>query len=264
MTSSVMPVYTVDPDWIQKIFSLPFLTSFIGTLLCCYILSPLLLTRLVSAEKYKSLGKKTQAMNSYLSSAIHAIVACYLAVSLLASGDLSANRIFSTSPAALRSLHVTLGYTVGDTIVCLLDPHLRTDYTTIFHHVAMLAGISMALYHQLFIFFIVCRVLSEFSTPFVDLWNIIRELVGKDGKWYYAASIGMMGSFFLCRIVVIPWLNYELYASIFGPHGPIVPLHLRVYMVLNYGAFDGFNIYWFYKMLKGGYKLLCGRKRLKD
>lgn len=258
-----MGVHVVDPDWIQKTLSLPFFALLTMTLVCSYGVSPYLASRLVPRERYKKLGHKTMSFNSYLSSAIHAVVACMLAGSVLAFGELGKDKIYSVSPGAASTLHATLGYTVADTFICLLDPHLRSTYSTIMHHLAMISGISMGLYHQLFIFFIVYRLLSELSTPFVDLWTVLHEVGDRSGRWYYAASIAMMISFFLCRVLVIPWHNYELLRAIFSSEGLAVPWYLRLYMIINYTAFDAFNLFWFYKILRGGYKLLFLRKRIE-
>ena len=69
----------------------------------------------------------------------------------------------------------------------------------------------------------------------------------------------MSVSFFLCRVVVIPWHNYVLTSAVLG--GAAVPLVLKIYMEVNFVAFDVLNCFWFYKMLKGGYRLFFGKKR---
>lgn len=264
--SPEMPVYAVDPNWIQKILLSPsFFISAAVVFICSYVISPFLAGRLIPQEKYQKLGRKTRMLHTYLSSAVHGVMACILASSVLAFGDLGEDKIFARSSAAADTcLHFTLGYIVADTIQCFLDPYMRGMYATLLHHVAMITGISMGLYHQLFLFFIVYRFLSEFSTPFVDLWSVIHEVGDRKGWWYSAASVGMMTSFFLCRIMVIPWHNYKLFAAILSSDGLVVPWHLRVIMIVNFTAFDAFNAYWFYKMLRGGYKLLCQKRKHKE
>lgn len=260
-----MPVHTVDPNWMHKIIlSPPFLISVAAVFICTYIISPFLTNRLVPQDKRQKLGRKTITFYSYLASAIHGVVGCILASLVLAFGDLDKDKIFAVSPAAVTTLYITLGYTVADTIQCLLDPHLRTVYSIMLHHIAIIAGVSMGLYNQIFLFFIIYRLLSEFSTPFVDLWSVIHEVGDRKGWWYRAASVGMMLSFFLCRIAVIPWHNYELLTTILSSDGLAVPWYLRVYMIVNFTAFDAVNLLWFSRMFRGGYKLLFQRKHGKE
>lgn len=257
-----MPTHIADPDWFWQVLSSPpFFISLAVTFICSFFLNPFLSNCLVPQEKYQKLGKKKTFFNSFLSSAVHGVTAVVLSCLVLGWTDLGEDKIFNISPAAISALHVTLGYTVADTVLCLSDPYLRGHYVTILHHVAMFTGIGMGLYHRLFIFFIVYRLLSEFSTPFVDLWTVLREVGNRNGRLFYVASVGMMTSFFLCRVLVIPWHNYELLAAIFSPAGSVVPWYLHLYMIVNFTAFDAFNLYWFSKMLRGGYKLLMQKKR---
>lgn len=233
-----------------------FFISAAVTIVCCYVVSPNVASGLVQRDQLQKLGHKSVYFHSYLASALHAVVAFVLAGHTLATGDLSSDKIFATSSAGTMALHVTIGYTVGDTVVCLLDPYLRGAYSTVLHHLAVITGIAMCLYHQLFMFFVVYRLLSEFSTPFVDLRAVISAVGDKKGWLYMLASLGMMISFFLCRIVVIPWHNYELFTALFGVEGSEVPWYLTVFMALNFTIFDVLNLIWFCKILRGGYKLL--------
>ena len=250
----VKDVYQVDPLWLSHIFSLPSFISFLVALVCCYVISPLLVSHLIPKAQLQQLPrKKMQLMYTLLGSTVHAVVVTLFASYVLASGSLSRNRVFSYSPDGYAVLQITLGYATADFIICILDPYLRTMPSILAHHVGMIAGISMCFYHRLYMFFVVYRLLSEFSTPFVNMRLFVCEIGDKRSWWYVIASCGMIFSFFLCRILVIPWHTYGLIVSFISTAANI-PTYLLAYMVLNFGTFDVLNVYWFYKMVKGGLK----------
>lgn len=257
-SESEVYTYTVDPNWSSFIFSPALFISFGLTLTFCYVLCPILAYFYIPEWKIQSLGERKANLYSLFGSSVHAIVACVLALYAIRSGELGNNVIFSKSPLGFTILQITLGYVCGDLVICILDPYLSGVYSTLLHHVAMIAGISMCLFYQgFFLYFVVWRVLAEFSTPFVNFRMVVSELGDKRSWMYYFASIGMTVSFFSCRIVMIPWYTYELVVAIFfNPEVNIIPMHLQVYMFVNYTAFDILNIYWFFKILKGAYKLM--------
>ena len=243
-----------DFSW-RHMLSPAFFVAFVVTFSCCYVVSPFLSGLIFTAQQREKAERRKWYFHSILGSALHAVEATlFSSYILFISGELGSDRIFSTSLNGYAVLQLTLGYVVADFIVCLSDPYLRSSHATLLHHLAMFAGIFMGFYHQLFMFFMVYRLLSELSTPWVDLRIALYEIGEKQGKWYIVASYGMMVSFFLCRVMVIPWHTYALFTVILSPQGALVPLHLRMYMVLNFGVFDFLNVFWFYKMIRGAYK----------
>ena len=256
-------VYSRDPEWWKYLISPTIFATIVVVLLCRYVLSPILATALIQEDKVKNLRHKKGLFHSYLGSLFHAVEAFAFAMYIFSTGELGKDRIFSISRNSITAMHVTLGFSLADTIICLLDPNLRKVYSNLIHHSCMVAGIVMGLYHQLYIYFIVYRFLSEFSTPFVDWRAVIYEVGDKNGKWYLVASVGMTISFFLCRVVVIPWHSYALFSAIFSAEAAVVPWYLNLYMVVNYTAFDALNLYWFYKILRGGYKLLVKKQHIQ-
>jgi len=245
-------VFTKDPSSLPYIFTPAFVVSFIVTLLCPFVVCPLLFPVLI--PRYNSLGETKSHFNTLLSSTIHAVIASSLTIYILVFGVLGTNRVFSKSPLGFTLMQISLGYFVADMFVCLQDPLLRKDIGSMFHHLAGIIGIGLGLYHQgWFAFFIVYRIISELSTPFVNLRWVFYELGPpyKDSFWYYFASFGMVVTFFLCRILVIPWHWYEVLVTITHPSALIVPLVLRVWICVNYIMFDVLNLYWFGKMIRG-------------
>lgn len=245
-------------DWLPDFFSPAVLVSLVITLLCGYVFSPFLANLIISKEKLQSLGQKRVYIHTFLGSTLHAVIAFSYNTFLLAQGDLGKDKLFTMTSSGITSLHITMGYILGDTLICILDPYLRTVISNFIHHFAMLAGMAMCLHYELFLFFVVYRFLSELSTPFVNWRALAYEFGDKKGKWYIVASLSMMVSFFLCRIMVIPWHSYALFSVIFSPQAAVVPWYLKVYMEVNFVAFDILNIFWFYKIIRGACKFFFG------
>ena len=232
------------------------LTSFALTLLSP-IISPLLCP--ILSPKYTTLGDQTPHGNTMLSSTIHAIVTTILAAYIFAFGVMGTNRLFSQSPLGFAVMQISLGYFVADFLVCLWYPKLRNDIGSMIHHLAGIIGILLSLsHHGKLMFFIVYRQTAELSTPFVNLFWFLHTYKLKESWWYMFASIGMLITFFLTRIIVMPWHWYEVVSMIFSPASSVdnfMPLGYKIWICINYLAFDAVNVYWLNKMIKGAMKL---------
>ena len=215
----------------------------------------MLASLLFPKNRIQDLGKKAIYVHSLLGSTVHSVVSVTCSLYVLSKGVLYADKLYMVTTGSINCCHITLGYVMADFLMCIMDPYLRHNYSILLHHLAMIAGMLMGLYFELFHFYIVYRLLSEMSTPFVNWRLVIYELGDKKGMSYTIASLGMMVVFFLCRVVVIPWHNYSLFGDIFSPEAVPVPWYLKVYMVGNFCVFDVLNSFWFYKMMKGAYKI---------
>ena len=104
--------------------------------------------------------------------------------------------------------------------MCLLDPFLLQDVTNYAHHFCFITGVGAVLFMRgEFMYFGVLQATTEGSTPFVNWRCILIETGKNDSFWYTVASLGMMVSFFLCRMVRMPWHWYALYATVFSVEG---------------------------------------------
>ena len=206
-------------------------------------------------EKYAKLDKKKGFYNTLLSSTIHALIVSSGTGYLLITGGLGNNPVYSKSPFGFAVMQISLGYFLADFIVCLLDKNLRQDFGSLAHHVAGIIGIALGLFYQGgFMFFIIFRLLSELSTPLVNLFWILTMLDRRDSPLFAVTSWGMLITFFLCRLAPEYWIWNILLTALFHPASVIVPLPVRVWIFFNYIAFDILNIFWFWKMLKGAAK----------
>ena len=249
------------PDTLSYFLTPAFVISFSATLLSPYCVSPLLWRILLPASKRPS--RTDMHFHTMLSSTVHALISSLLCVYIMWYGLMGTNRIFSDLPLGFTTMQISLGYFVGDFIVCLLDPKLRRDKGSMMHHVAGIVGISLSLFHQgKAMFFVVYRLIAECSTPFVNLRSILSDLGEKDKPLYIFTGVNMLITFIVCRIIVIPWHWYEILKTVMAEEcALLIPLVLRVWLGFNYLVFDILNVYWCYRIIIGAFKLF--RTKLK-
>ena len=254
-------------DWYEEPSSWDYIVTptFLTSLVLSVILPKLLVPLFKMVEpRYKNIPAKQRTHFSTLSSStLHAIISSIMAVYLLWSGSMEPNRVFSKTPLGFTVLQISYGYFIGDFIVCLLDPVLRNDAGSMLHHIAGIVSITLGLFYQgKLMFYIVYRLVSELSTPCVNLWWYHHQLGNKEGFWYLFASVGMVVAFLLVRILPIPWHWYALVQTLQIPQcSVVIPFHWRVYIVGVYIVFDTLNLYWFYKLMKGALKFLFSSKK---
>ena len=239
------------------------LITFLAALLIPYIVSPPFWSFVLPASKNPP--RSNMYFHTMLTSTIHAIVSTALTSYILWFGLMGSNRVFSKSPKGFVAMQISLGYFIGDLIVCLLDPKLRADRGSMVHHIAGIVGLSLGLFYQgKFMFFVVYRLIAECSTPFVNLQHILHDLNEKDGTPYIFAGISMLITFILCRIIIIPWHWYEILTIVVTEEAALlVPLFFRVWLGGNYLVFDILNVYWCYKIMRGAFKLFKAKRKGK-
>lgn len=252
-------VFHYDPSVWPFFITPAFGCTCIASLLIPYFVSPPFWSLLLPASKNPP--KTNMYFHTMLTSTIHAIISTLLTSYLLWFGLI--NRVFSKSPLGFVAMQISLGYFVGDLIVCLRDPKLRADRGNMIHHIAGIVGLTLGLFYQgKFMFFVVYRLIAECSTPLVNLHHVLHNLNEKDGNLYLFNGIGMLIVFFLCRIIVIPWHWYEILKIVVTEEAALlVPLFFRVWLGGNYLVFDILNVYWCYKILRGALKLFKTRKK---
>ena len=234
-----------------------FLISLVATLLSPYCVSPLLWRAVLPSNRVPP--GSNMHFHTMLSSTVHAIISSSLSVYILWFGLMGTNRIFSKLPLGFTMMQISLGYFVGDFIVCFCDPKLRSDKRSMIHHLVGIFGLFLGLYLQgKGMFFIVYRLTSELSTPFVNLRSILSDL-GLKGKNipYIFAGISMLITFFLCRVIVIPWHWYEILITVTTKECELlIPPFFSVWLGITYLVFDVLNVYWWWRMVRGASKLL--------
>lgn len=124
------------------------------------------------------------------------------------------------------------------------------DYPMLIHHVVGIIPFSLGAYYKQFISWGPPIVLTEISTPFVNLrWFLF--ITGQTSSPLYAVNgLGMWLAFLLCRIIWIPlalkdlFLNLDTYMFKYW-----LPITLPV--VVGVFIAYGLSSYWFYLITKG-------------
>ena len=237
------------------------LIMFLSSLLIPYLISPLFWSLLLPTSKNPP--RSNMQFHTVLTSTTHAIVSTVLALYLLISGEMNSNRVFSKSPLGFVSVQMSLGFYIGDFIVNLLDPKLRTDWGGVIHHAAAIGGLIFCLFYQgLFMFFVIYRLITECSQPFVNLCYVLHELDDNDGILYTCASIVMLAVFILCRIIIIPWHWYVTVTTLATEESALlVPLIFRVGLVGVYLVFDILNVLWCDTIMRDTSKLFKSQRK---
>ena len=236
------------------VFTLATFVSAAFTLLCYLVLSPLLSRRLVKA--YRTLKHKDH-WNTLLSSTIHALISTVLSLIVILGGYID-DYVLSESTLGFLTLQISLGYFLGDFLVVMSSESLRRDIGVVCHHLASGVGILLTLYYEGHcLFFAVYRLIGELSTPFVNLrWILQQTHMPKTSKWYIVAAVGMTGTFFISRIVPIPWHWMVTISTMTDEASFVIPFKYRVFMVVSYLVLDLLNLFWMYKIGKGIFKFI--------
>ena len=232
------------------LFGWYFRILFILTFISPRVISPWL-GRTLIPESYAKLGKYLSLVNTLFMSTLHAVVVSLTTLYILATVCME-NRVFSKCWLGFATMQLSLGYFVGDFINCLVDAELRKDKANLAHHVVGMIGLYLGLYHQgKFMFFIVYRFVAECSTPFVNMFWLLRLMKKQQSKLFVVNSVLMVTVFFACRIAPIPWHWYKFFWTQMDPAVVLLPWYLRLWTLATYVVFDALNLLWFRKMLNG-------------
>lgn len=102
--------------------------------------------------------------------------------------------------------------------------------------------------------------MMEFSTPFVSLRGILSILGLKDNRIYVFNGIAMLITFFICRIIMWPYV-FHWYSLVINK--PFMQSILELPKGCKIGILILFlpQIYWFYLMLKGAIKVFFPKSK---
>lgn len=224
------------------------LTSFISTLLCFFTFSPSLGP--ILSNNYSTLPRQSKvALDSLLASTTHALVVTPLTMYTLASGHMGTDRTVSDSTLGMVVMHTSFGYLVADTLLCLYEPGLR-KVAILIHHATALIGIGMGIFnHGILMFFIVYRLISELSTPFLNTTILLYNFGATQWLLFKASACCTMVTFFVCRVLVVPWHWYEVFFCVSMP-SPVLTASFKYCLCGIYLVFDLLNMFWFYSLVK--------------
>ncbi|KAJ9567471.1 hypothetical protein OSB04_003437 [Centaurea solstitialis] len=156
----------------------------------------------------KVFPKRSFDFSNRIVSTIHAVFAVVL--SSLSVQDwtcpvcpLAAN----SSPLQMRALAVTLAYLIYDLVCCLFDANIKIDNSV--HHLVSIVGIGAGLaYEKCGSEMVAALWITEISSPFLHLRELLKELGYKDTDLNLAADVSFAAIFTLARMCFGPYLCY--------------------------------------------------------
>lgn len=259
-----MDSFDVNP---HELFSVVTILSSSFTVLFYLFLSPFL-----SPYFIKSYSSWTTSNKNYWNTIPYAIIHSVVIVSLSIWALLDVEKplqyqIIFHSDMAKFGLQFSLGYFVGDLIVMLSNRELRADRKMLFHHLGGLISVGLGLvYSGCYTVVILLRLISEISTPFVNLrWLIAETNVPQTSLTFRINGLLMTFTFFCSRVFMIPihwyilgcFLLYEQFPS--SLYYSILPA--KCWSVLVCLVFDSLNLFWAKKMWKGLMKHFFSSKK---
>ncbi|KAF7647775.1 hypothetical protein LDENG_00167080 [Lucifuga dentata] len=141
---------------------------------------------------------------------------------------------------------------------------LKKEWMLVLHHLALLLiFLPITLFYRrgLGDFFIGCLFTTEFSTPFISIGKILIQLGLDDSMIHRINGIVTLLSFFMCRILVFPFM-YWMYGRQYGIPLHRVAFHLPLQCNVGNLVILAPQIYWFILLLRKAHRLYL-RQRLK-
>lgn len=160
------------------------------------------------------------------------------------------------SSAVKFTCAIVTGYMLSDAILILRFWKEIGDFFYLFHHSAIMCAYYFVMTYNAFPWFANFRLLAELSTPFVNQrWFLDVLGYDKGSPIFVSNGIAMAIMFLLVRIMAIPPYWYKVFL-IYG--SPACQELGRIWYVLLSSCIilDSLNCVWFYKILRGCYKVL--------
>ncbi|XP_044299531.1 TLC domain-containing protein 4-like isoform X2 [Varanus komodoensis] len=156
---------------------------------------------------------------------------------------------------------VTCGYLLYDLLLLVRYWKTLGDSLFVCHHLAALYAYGYVLSHGVLPYFANFRLLSELSTPFVNLRWFLDVAGWPHSSWLVLANgLAMMVVFFMVRIAVIP----SYYAQVYSWYGTLeyerLGLGVQLAWIGPSLALEVLNLIWMYRIIRGFYRAFCRSK----
>ncbi|EEF52626.1 TLC domain-containing protein 5 [Ricinus communis] len=174
-----------------------------------------------------------------LVSTIHAIVAVTLASISVEDWRCPVRPLASEcTPSQMIALAVTVSYLIYDLLCCLFDTRPNLDNTI--HHLVSIVGLGAGLvYHKSGTELVAALWITEISSPFLHLRELLKELGYRNTNLNLAADISFAVVFSVGRMVVGPYLAYATLTA----NNPIIIQAMAVGLQMV-------SAFWFYKIVR--------------
>ncbi|CAN1163519.1 TLC domain-containing protein 5 [Linum perenne] len=156
----------------------------------------------------KTFPKRSLEFCNRLVSTTHAALAVTLATLSVEDWTRPVSPLASnSSPYQMKTLAVSLSYMIYDLGCCLFER--RVDMANAIHHLVSIVGIGAGLaYQKCGTEMVTALWVTEISSPFLHLRELLKEIGYRDTQLNFAADIGFAAIFSLARMGFGPYLTY--------------------------------------------------------
>ena len=223
-----------------------------ATYISSFILSPMAAEMMFTGKNWPSLRAKKSCFTHISSSTVHSLFIIAAGAYLLATGGLGNN----SNPRLNTAIQqVTMAFYLVDFIAHILDKDLRETSQTPMHHVGASLGLLIGVYYQPYTHTVCFRVMTHITTPFTNMFYVLRSFNHKYGICFKVASVGMVVTSLLTRVSPMFWLWKEMYRVTFlSPNQ--APWPVQTAAILLSVIFDVYNLLIVYRMIVGCAKYL--------
>ncbi|KAK6792955.1 hypothetical protein RDI58_012036 [Solanum bulbocastanum] len=174
-----------------------------------------------------------------LVSTIHAILAVTLSLISIQDWNRPLYPLASrSSHKQMRALAVTVGYLIYDFVCCLFDKQVKID--NLIHHLVSVVGLGAGLaYEWCGSEMVAALCVTEISSPFLHIREILKELGYKDTDFNLAADVLFAVIFSCARMIGGPYLTYVTLSA----NNPILIKAMALGLQLV-------SAFWFYKIAR--------------
>ncbi|XP_054859128.1 TLC domain-containing protein 4-B-like [Eublepharis macularius] len=208
---------------------------------------------------------KRNEWNSRCVSTLHAMVVGLFCLYILWYDDaVNANPIWGDPGLVKLNVAITCGYLLYDLLLLIRYWKTLGDSLFVCHHLAALYAYGYVLSRGVLPYFANFRLLSELSTPFVNLRWFLDAAGWPRSSWLVLANgLAMTVVFFAVRIAVIPSYYAHVFSWYGSPEYKRLGLSVQVAWIGSSLALEVLNVIWMYRIARGFYRALCHSKAHK-
>ncbi|CAN8308161.1 unnamed protein product [Cochlearia groenlandica] len=193
-------------------------------------------------------------------STIHAVFACVASIYFLVisdqfdesvHGDLVIN---STTRLSESMMGISLGYFLADLMMIIWNFPVLGGIEYVFHHCLSMLAIILSVTSGQSQFYIFIVLLSEATTPFVNLRWYLDTSGQKGSKAYTVNGIALFFGWLVARILLFIYLFVHMYFH-FHQVKQVFPLGFYTIITIS-PALTTMNLIWFWKITKGMIKTI--------
>ncbi|KAJ7386446.1 TLC domain [Desmophyllum pertusum] len=190
--------------------------SFVFCLFLFYVISPRFSSLISTGYRELPVAKKLD-WDTRIGSNLHAVVVSSISLyCFFFDAETTSNPIVNDAILVRMQIAITMGYILADFLIIILSYKYIGDLFTVVHHIMAIWAYYFVVVYGVLTYFANLRQLAEISTPFVNQrWFFDAISHPRSSRGFFVNGYVMGGSFFLCRIMIMPIYYYKCY-SVWG------------------------------------------------